>query len=101
MSIYPRMPVVSGWDCGFRNTGQVRPILIRLPLIYYTRYTDGIGSIYRMNMATHETEDIYSETGVTAYYVLKEYANNNHILIVSAHDSLLADQARKNLCMGY
>ena len=54
-----------------------------------------------MNMATHETEDIYSETGVTAYYVLKEYANNNHILIVSAHDSLLADQARKNLCMGY
>ena len=33
--------------------------------------------------------------------VLNEYANKNHILIVSTHDSLLAAQARKNLCMGY
>lgn len=55
--------------------------------IYYTRYTDGIGSIYRMNMATHETEDIYSETGVTAYYPIvkgemvyfaKWYSAENH-----------------------
>lgn len=33
--------------------------------------------------------------------VLNEYANNDHILIVSAHDSLLAAQARKSLCMSY
>lgn len=55
--------------------------------IYYTRYTDGIGSIYRMDMVTHETEDIYSETGITAYYpIVKEekvyfakwYSAENH-----------------------
>ncbi|MBO5461195.1 MAG: PD40 domain-containing protein [Ruminococcus sp.] len=55
--------------------------------IYYTRYTDGIGSIYRMNAETRETEDIYSETGVTAYYPIvkgekvyfaKWYSAENH-----------------------
>lgn len=55
--------------------------------IYYTRYTDGIGSIYRMDTTTHETEDIYSETGVTAYYPIvkgkkvyfaKWYSSENH-----------------------
>lgn len=55
--------------------------------IYYTRYTDGIGSIYRMDAATRETEDIYSETGVTAYYPIvkgeqvyfaKWYSAENH-----------------------
>lgn len=33
--------------------------------------------------------------------VLNEYANNDHILIVSTHDSLLAAQARKSLYMSY
>lgn len=55
--------------------------------IYYTRYIDGIGSIYRMDVATHETQDIYSEPYVTAYYPIikgeqlyfaKWYSSENH-----------------------
>lgn len=55
--------------------------------IYYTRYTDGIGSIYRINVLTNEKEDIYSETNVTAYYPIikgeqlyfaKWYSAENH-----------------------
>ncbi|MDE5621056.1 MAG: hypothetical protein K2O29_00485 [Ruminococcus sp.] len=55
--------------------------------IYYTRYTDGIGSIFRMNVETYETEDIYSEINVTAYYPIvkgekvyfaKWYSAENH-----------------------
>lgn len=55
--------------------------------IYYTRYMDGIGSIYRMDLATHETQDIYSEPYVTAYYPIikgeqlyfaKWYSSENH-----------------------
>lgn len=55
--------------------------------IYYTRYTDGIGSICCMDLTTHETEDIYSETNVTAYYPIikgeqlyftKWYSAENH-----------------------
>lgn len=55
--------------------------------IYYTRYTDGIGSIFRINVAIHGTEDIYSETDVTAYYPIikgeqlyftKWYSAENH-----------------------
>ena len=55
--------------------------------LYYTRYVDKIGSIYRMDMTTHATEDIYSETNVTAYYPIvkgeqvyfaKWYSAENH-----------------------
>ncbi len=55
--------------------------------IYYTRYTEGIGSICRMDTATHETENIYSEPDVNAYYPIikggqvyftKWYSAENH-----------------------
>lgn len=55
--------------------------------IYYTRYMNGIGSIYCMNLVTHETQDIYSEPYVTAYYPIikgeqlyfaKWYSAENH-----------------------
>lgn len=55
--------------------------------LYYTRYVDKIGSIYRMDMTTYATEDIYSETNVTAYYPIvkgeqvyfaKWYSAENH-----------------------
>ena len=36
--------------------------------IYYARYSEGIGSIYRLELSTGETESVYSEMGVTAYY---------------------------------
>ncbi len=36
--------------------------------IYYSGYTDGIGSIYRMETETAQTETIYKETGINAYY---------------------------------
>ncbi len=36
--------------------------------VYYASYADGIGSIYRLDLASHKSETIYSEDGVTAYY---------------------------------
>ena len=36
--------------------------------IYYAEYSDGIGAICRMDLSTRETETIYSEPGVNAYY---------------------------------
>ena len=36
--------------------------------IYYASYADGIGSICRLDAASHKSETIYSEDGVTAYY---------------------------------
>ena len=36
--------------------------------IYYASYTGGIGSICRLDMTSHKTETIFSESGVTAYY---------------------------------
>ena len=36
--------------------------------LYYAEYTDGTGAICRMEIRTGETETIYSETGVNAYY---------------------------------
>lgn len=36
--------------------------------IYYTSYTNGIGSIIRMDLTTHKPEMIFSENGVNAYY---------------------------------
>lgn len=55
--------------------------------LYYTEYEDKIGSICRMDMTTGAIEDIYSETGVTAYYPIvkgeqvyfaKWYSAENH-----------------------
>ncbi|MBR3283458.1 MAG: family 16 glycosylhydrolase [Ruminococcus sp.] len=36
--------------------------------IYYASYSGGIGSICRLDTASHRTETIFSESGVTAYY---------------------------------
>jgi len=36
--------------------------------VYYTSYSDGTGSICRLDTASRSTETIYSEDGVTAYY---------------------------------
>ncbi|MCR4643922.1 MAG: family 16 glycosylhydrolase [Oscillospiraceae bacterium] len=36
--------------------------------LYYASYTDGIGSICRMDLTTGQTETIFAENGVTAYY---------------------------------
>lgn len=55
--------------------------------IYFTRYTDSIGSICRMDTITHEIVDVYSENGVTSYYPIvkgqrvyfaKWYSTYNH-----------------------
>lgn len=52
-------------------------------------------------LAYEPTSNLDASSAKIVRDVLNEYANNNHILIVSTHDSLLAAQARKNLCMGY
>lgn len=36
--------------------------------LYYTSYTDGIGSICRMNMESYSIDTIFCEDSVTAYY---------------------------------
>ncbi len=36
--------------------------------IFYTSYSDGIGSICRLELSSIKSETIYSENGVTAYY---------------------------------
>lgn len=36
--------------------------------IYYAGYKDGIGAIYRLDLETGQTEPIYSENGINAYY---------------------------------
>lgn len=36
--------------------------------IYYTRYLNGIGAIYQMELATGQTKAVYAEEGVNAYY---------------------------------
>lgn len=60
--------------------------------LFYTRYTDGYGSIVQMDMDTNETRTIYSEKDVTAYYpvckngklyFIKWYSAGNH------HDQLM------------
>lgn len=43
--------------------------------IYYTSYNDGIGSICRMDTASHNTETVYSENNVTAYYPITSDGN--------------------------
>lgn len=52
-------------------------------------------------LADEPTSNLDASSAEIVRDVLNEYANENHILIVSTHDSLLAMQARKNLCMGY
>lgn len=36
--------------------------------LYYAEYQDGIGKICRMEMQSHKTETVFSESGVNAYY---------------------------------
>lgn len=52
-------------------------------------------------LADEPTSNLDTNSAEIVRDVLNEYANENHILIVATHDSLLAVQARKNLCMGY
>lgn len=52
-------------------------------------------------LADEPTSNLDANSAEIVRDVLNEYANENHILIVSTHDSILAAQARKNLCMGY
>ncbi len=55
--------------------------------VYFARYTDHIGAICRMDLDTRETETVFSEPGVTAYYPVvsgnrlyftKWYSAENH-----------------------
>lgn len=43
--------------------------------IYYASYNNGIGSICRMDTASHSTETVYSENNVTAYYPITSDGN--------------------------
>lgn len=43
--------------------------------IYYASYNDGIGSICRMDTASHSIETVYSENNVTAYYPITSDGN--------------------------
>lgn len=52
-------------------------------------------------LADEPTSNLDTNSAEIVRDVLNEYANENHILIVATHDSILAVQARKNLCMGY
>ena len=63
--------------------------------VYYARYTDGIGSILRMALDTHQTETIFSEPGVNAYYPVvqgdrlyftKWYSAENHCDQIMCYD---------------
>ena len=55
--------------------------------VYFTQYTDRIGAICRLDLQTHQTETVYSEAGVNAYYpavrddllyFTKWYSADNH-----------------------
>lgn len=52
-------------------------------------------------LADEPTSNLDANSAEIVRDVLNVYANENHILIVSTHDSILAAQARKNLCIGY
>ena len=43
--------------------------------VCYASYTDGIGSILRMNTETRNTETVFSENGINAYYPIVKDSN--------------------------
>jgi len=63
--------------------------------LYYASYSDGIGSICRMDMLTRRAEIVYSVQGVTAYYPIthgdmlcftKWYSAENHCDQIMQYD---------------
>ena len=72
--------------------------------LYYAEYQDGIGKICRMEMQSHKSETIFSETGVTAYYPV---ACGDHIYFTkwysteNRHDQIMQYDGRSVTAMPF
>ena len=72
--------------------------------IYYASYTGDIGSICRLDVASHKSETIYSEEGVSAYYPVvhgDELYFTKWFSAVNRHDQIMRYNGEKMTTLSF